>query len=48
MSEEGSLSHAAGDVVGLGIFAVVAGAVLHGVKKVSKKVSKKDEVDWFS
>jgi hypothetical protein len=47
MFEEGTISHAAGDLVGLGIFAVVSGVVLHGAKKVSDKVSKKGDIKWF-
>jgi hypothetical protein len=47
--EDSSLIDTAGDVVGLAIFAGVAGLAIGGVKKITKKIKREDdnEVKWF-
>lgn len=46
--EDGSIIEATGDVVGLGIFAGVAGLVIGGARKVAKKIKKEDnDIKWF-
>ena len=42
-----TLTNTAGNIVGLGLFAVISGAVIGGVRKVSKKISKKDRMEWM-
>jgi hypothetical protein len=41
--------HTTEDVVGLAIFAGIAGLAIHGARKISKKIKREDsnDIKWF-
>ena len=48
MADDGSILHATEDVVGLAIFAGLAGLAINGVKKITKSIKKdKNDIEWF-